>query len=621
MVPSSTFDLFDTSFADWEQNYLIHKMENAPFGIKMNPIHPDTMASFVYHFGDSAYDYYHMAQQDSNFNINVFSVAAIRKQHFSGTVTGRLVDNIVNDLGNTVQIPLTGVKVKLIENDKLFDDQFGGDVTDANGEFSITFTNIEQTGEDGNIELRLEFLTENSEFNFKIVNSSFGAEIKGASAIRGEVFLGTFSDNQTINLGDVGADAMPDALVTTHFFTNAYSYVSDNVPNDIAEDLVEHQLIVRANDQNGNNFIPQFGSAAPPPTMRLRSERLRHENTIYHEFGHYLHWVLMGFNWPDPRSDEDCLPDFDAFFEHGYSEPSHIRLAWTEGFANYIRYVLDAAFWEEDSEFQIYGQGGARNRTANETERIRNLALVFDAYRSEAYIGSAMYDLWDGPNKNLPELSDPSDLGVLANIEGVAPALVSIHPFDDSDGTGFGSNWSGPDDIEFTFAQTLEPIIKHGDKIVHFQQYIHALIAEVDAGNCNSRQGIMTVLEANFFNSTDYSTDPLYVVETTEHDGKNLQCQDKTDIVTEFVNPVEVPGQNLTINIPHSDWLDDEIDRLVANSVDLNDPIEYATNFTPYDNLVIDESISLGDPFSRPTVNKTTSKSQSTSPQVSNNIS
>jgi hypothetical protein len=89
------------------------------------------------------------------------------------------------------------------------------------------------------------------------------------------------------------------------------------------------------------------------PTIALEGADADTEGTPYHELGHFLMWNLQGKS------------HILAFGPHSLEEESRLRLAWSEGWANAIEYIMDGAHHWEDEEYG--GDDGSNN---NET-RIR----------------------------------------------------------------------------------------------------------------------------------------------------------------------------------------------------------------------------------------------------------
>ena len=80
------------------------------------------------------------------------------------------------------------------------------------------------------------------------------------------------------------------------------------------------------------------------PGMYLSSGATGDENTVYHEFGHYLMWRLQQRNWIDPLSA--------SFVDYTIWEEENANVAWTEGWANGFMAICDMANYDTDEEFQ-----------------------------------------------------------------------------------------------------------------------------------------------------------------------------------------------------------------------------------------------------------------------------
>ncbi len=111
-------------------------------------------------------------------------------------------------------------------------------------------------------------------------------------------------------------------------------------------------------------------------------------------------WKIQGRNFITRLEDDVCLVDFGV---HRWSEEEQLRMAWTEGFADAMLFILDAVYWLEDNEYGYEDRRvGSPSRNGIDFpgfEIRRVFPLINNGLRSEYFMACAIYDLWDGPNK------------------------------------------------------------------------------------------------------------------------------------------------------------------------------------------------------------------------------
>ena len=128
-LPASTWVEPDTSAAEWEEVPQYRTIPNLPYHIKMAAVHTDTLIYYDDHYGDT------IPAGGQNFQ-NAFIVGP----RYLGTIRGRLVARIENDLGQfTDEMPLSGILVELKESDMgdLFRVQIAETHTDNDGVFRL----------------------------------------------------------------------------------------------------------------------------------------------------------------------------------------------------------------------------------------------------------------------------------------------------------------------------------------------------------------------------------------------------------------------------------------------------------------------------------------------------
>tara|TARA_B110000090_G_scaffold129686_1_gene143160 strand:- start:174 stop:956 length:783 start_codon:yes stop_codon:yes gene_type:complete len=86
MLPTSTYQMPDTSAEEWEYEHLSEDVSEAPFFIKHAAIHPDTMEAYCHAYGDSAWYHY---QQGHPASSNSSAKQKFGGKRFDGSVTIR----------------------------------------------------------------------------------------------------------------------------------------------------------------------------------------------------------------------------------------------------------------------------------------------------------------------------------------------------------------------------------------------------------------------------------------------------------------------------------------------------------------------------------------------------
>jgi hypothetical protein len=426
--PVCNISFSDTIQAEWQTDYILRTVEGAPFAIKQQMIDPDTLAWYCENYDDSASYFYEQVQlgnpipAPSNYQFK-------KSTTLNGTVTGRLLARMTNDHGIEVEVPLRGIQVRLLDKDGWFWEELDDVNSDADGNFTLTCNETMSTIIEGNqLELFIQYKAKNKTYNFEIVRPTIDDldwDIFGQAVFR-EEDLGDHGDNFEILLGNVFLGNQDQAFRTANFIWNSYNYALNNVDIDkVEEELTKKKLKVHINT-GGSNFmaLPKYYVAGglyfavDKPTIRLLQARIGHESTIYHEFGHYLMWCACDHNFPTIYSENQCGSNWSF---HPLGTEQHLTIVYTEGWASFVGYAIDGANWQNDVE--CFGRAWDEGVRANWSE-FRNLRNAVDnGLKGEDYIAKALYDMWDGPNKGLPEVTNPD----LDNILGEEDA----HPFND----------------------------------------------------------------------------------------------------------------------------------------------------------------------------------------------
>jgi hypothetical protein len=94
-------------------------------------------------------------------------------RRFSGKVCGRLVSPIVNDARRDVNIPLSGILIKLKERDAFTDEVFAETHTDAQGNFCLEYSLDQSFMEGRTIELYLDIKAKNQHYDIRCVGGTW----------------------------------------------------------------------------------------------------------------------------------------------------------------------------------------------------------------------------------------------------------------------------------------------------------------------------------------------------------------------------------------------------------------------------------------------------------------
>ncbi|MCB0737084.1 MAG: hypothetical protein KDC92_06195, partial [Bacteroidetes bacterium] len=345
-VPNPTFNENDSLWLNWQSEYQVETVAGLPFSIKMAALHPDTIDSFSVYYGDNTY----WSDPYDSTSFIVFPV-------FEGSVTGTLVTQYLNDVGQTVLMPLSGVQVQLRDHDGLFSERLGDKVlTDENGEFTISYSK-QQISEGSTLELFLRVTAINTEHDFIVTRVQTNPTWYSVAAFT-DIELGDLNpawglvdDDEDLDLENVTVN--DEALNVAHWTENAYRYTAAQGVGVNPEPLV----IVFNTIINNSMFHPgsMFGSekfwfrGVPTNSLYLPKIRLlpgdRDEGMTYHEWGHFYMWALQQRNYIDVFS----WPGNGM--QHAWGTEEHSRLAWSEGFCNAIQMILDAVYWEYDQEY------------------------------------------------------------------------------------------------------------------------------------------------------------------------------------------------------------------------------------------------------------------------------
>jgi hypothetical protein len=393
------------------------KVKGLPYKVLSNKIPADTLTAYL------------------NYDDGPDSMAVtMRGTNFKGTVSGTVMAEIQNDFGIVMPIPLAGIKVILREEDMTVDDYFGFDFTNDQGEYSITYNKSQSWTEGDNIELYIE-VESKTESAYKVHCSNiFNYPYK-------------IRKYKLVSTGNNANLRMP-----AYFY---YNEISDSKPYRLAnwayrgkKYFVDEGIALPEDlkiDKNG--WLGSYYDGMNT-TINLDPDDTKNETTIYHEFGHYVMDQIYpgGFLW---EFGEDWA-------SHKNSEENCSKIAWTEGWAEFVGYMLDARYWWVDHEYSHeilkYTSGATELEQRHETRHY--YSEIKNGIRSEYYISCALYDLWDGANKDLPD--------VLPTVTGVT------HGWKDFINTDEEEQWWTKDLIELSLADICAPLYNEPAQIIEY---------------------------------------------------------------------------------------------------------------------------------------------------------
>lgn len=425
-------------------------------------------------------------------------------QIFHGIVEGYLYSEITNDLGQTVQIPLSGIYVKLIEWDLLgtLTEVFGEAYTDDNGHFEIYYQKWQSGWEGDEIELFLK-IKSRSDATYDIFSTNAAGSKYMHRVPSGQAVWHVGPDGVITNAGDIimvqDDHTYYDAFRAVHWAQNGYRYFWSQ------GEQIGKRLRININYDNlgGNNSWYNFMGLVAP-TIHLIDAHGDNENTTYHEFGHHAMYRLQGDNF--------TIPWGNNWFDHYLDMESTSVLAWVEGWAEFVQAVLDAHYWEKDHE---YGYDGNDNFEIREDYSHPGSSDIVRGYRSEYYFACALYDLWDGPNKGLPNTMPQG----------------YFHGWDDFNNNIVDYNWITHDNIELAFTDLCQPLVDHpsgNDKIYNLQDYYQYLIENQGSNNTRIADISRTFRENRIhwnavkynkdWSSSNFSSDEYYVIKQYSED-------------------------------------------------------------------------------------------------------
>ena len=440
-----------------------------------------------------------------------------QKKKFSGTVKGQISAPIKNDISSNTpinSIGLAGLEVDLRYKKGGIYHRIGTTYTDEKGNYNISYNKPLAKNRTLAFFVRVRAKT-NSAYNIYAKN--------GGKVCQYVQLLGHFGANAgTITDKNVyiNDEKKGDAFRSVHWTRQGIKYFRDqSVP-------LKGGLIIKTNQRGSysNNYI-----YCKYPVIFLRKKTASHENTVYHELGHYIMYRLQNNHIKIPLGEK-------GVDNHRKRTENTGLLAWIEGWANAVQMILDAAHWKEDNEMELDTYGYTY-------ENLERFDEINNGFRSEYHIATAIYDLWDGPGKGLPERT---------------PCL-NIHGWNDSIMRKSTSrsyySWKSKDDVELSLAQICAPLqaVKKQSDMKHLQnvgQYYDKLLSQQP--DCKGKADISRVFRENrvVWNIKDYENE-LYIGNlSSDNFFTTISKKERGFLRMEFPLWVAKWRDNYRVNIP-----------------------------------------------------------------------
>ncbi len=494
-IPDNYGEYLETlPFDDRERELHEVYVPGLAYAVLMKALPQDTLDKYK---GTDGYEVMPTAEDSAEVQAALIKVT----RTFRGRVNGKLVHMKTNDVGVRVEVPLSGLEIRLKEKDAggLFDQTFGTTITNQNGEFYFEYDEEQSFFEGKDIDLYLQVISRNKTYEIhasNVIGTNYKKTLWKANGA-GQWFYAEGMRFELNNTSDI------DPYSATHWAYNGFKYFEQN-GEPLGKSL---RIDVFFGGDNAGSF---FNPYAFRPTLKITDDAGEDENTIYHEFGHYAQYRLQDNEFRLPKGI------YGNGFEHYWSRSNTTRLAWIEGWANAVQFILDAAYWEEDMEygFDIGTPTEVREPWFSWTTNTPNSWNITNGFQSEYYIACAIYDLWDGAGKGLPNTIPNTD----------------DHGFDDS-GQDNATGWVTIDDIELSLSEICKPLRDLKKGITHAGYYYNALKRGVSNADCGKRDGIKRAFQENRvvwnigeyywgWNPTTTSTDQIFISDYLVESGK-----------------------------------------------------------------------------------------------------
>ncbi|MDR2979443.1 MAG: hypothetical protein LBV02_03235, partial [Bacteroidales bacterium] len=298
----------------WIDNFREVEVKGLAYAVLMKPVPPDSL------------DYYEeMYAEETGGEMEK------AKKTFTGTIKGKITSLIKRDYGANKEIGLAGLHVRLMRKYGGVYYNFGEAYTDEEGNFTVSY-HESRSGSKAKLYLRV-FSETNETYNIR--SRKFWGGVYDM-----DIYLGEYGQNAgSVNKGSLRiAGESADAFRAAHWAWKGINYF-ERQSAGIGGGL---RIKINASIGSGaNNYV-----YVNDPAIHLETGDGAHENTIYHEFGHYAMYRLQGNKMKIPFAE-------DGVSSHSWLSENTGLLAWIEGWANAVQMILDAAHWKEDNEYGL----------------------------------------------------------------------------------------------------------------------------------------------------------------------------------------------------------------------------------------------------------------------------
>ena len=457
IVDFSIYEPNSTNWNDWRfDNFREYNVDGLAYTVLMKPIPNDSIA------------YYDAIEDDS------IKIEGNRSRIFTGTVTGRITAETRDGTGI---IGLAGLRVELRERDGIWPlywyQNFGITYTDEDGYYTIQYDESQANTEGSNIELylRISAIDNNT---YKVLSNN----LLGITHTYQERLSSYGTNAGTITKNIAMADSSKyDAYRCVHWVRNGCMYFDNNT---ICPDF---RSGIRIRTNCVGNYSDNY-AYSNYPTIHIKRKSGKYEGTVRHEFGHTAMYFLQNRHMKIPYGAYGVN-------HHPLDIENTSLLAFYEGWANFVAAILDAVYYQEDNEY------GKNHQNDYEDYELNYLyGTIGNGFRSEYNIMTALYDLWDGPDKGIPQ---------------IMTGYVSRHGWNDSYHSAGANNWNSIDDVELSLSEICAPLktVTSDNKLDNMhciQQYIDTLLFSNNT-SCQYKRDVIRVFRENrvVWNIDDYN--------------------------------------------------------------------------------------------------------------------
>jgi hypothetical protein len=414
---------------------------------------------------------------------------------FRGTISGRLVSRITNDVGRVVDIPLSGVMIKIKDRDAVgMSDVLTTGYSNANGDFFLSYISVQPFTEGRELELFLEIISKNESYDIRVKRNTHIT----AGVFHTEWEIGQAAQNVGVRqIGNVGINQHP-------FRALSWAVRSCDYVQNVGGQTLHKNLAIFPNSGTVSSFSALDSGNPQYPLIRMRAEDLQREFTIYHEMGHFVMWNVQGKNSID-RHGNPAFPNTPNRHFIGDLLPSDF--AWVEGWANGFAFIMDGAHWWEDQEYAMNAEFRGQEFLAVQTVNV--------GIGNEWHLGCTLYDLWDGADKGLPLTIVENNGGVLTNRA-----------------IGWDDAGAWDDNVSFSFSSILAPLSSNSQLPLlqnvgeYFERFKNSQIAPSDCENklrlANAFRGNRLSIDPTNINDAftrSFSSDIIFITQNVVEQG------------------------------------------------------------------------------------------------------